>query len=344
MQSKRLFQVFSIVLVLVMLLSACTPAATQAPGVAKKFTIGAVLFGRDSFFENIQKGMNMAAQDAGVDLLVNIHDHDIAKETTFIEDYIARKVDAIVITPESVDASVAAIKQAYDAGIKVVCFNTCINKTDAAKYISAFYETDQASLGKQTGEYLADWLAKNMAGKEVNVGILNCDLYEACKQRGDGFRKALTDKGVKWTEVGNQQAFMPDTGSSVGESMLTANPKINVLWSENEGGTVGEVISVRTMNLLGKVFVFGTDISPQLAQFLSADDNILQAVTGQNPREMGQDAVKAAVSILKGEKVDSYTVVPNAFFSREDKAAIDQYVKDYGTPVPEPTLVATATP
>jgi len=306
-----------------------TQAPTQAPAAAGKNVIGAVLFGRDSFFENIQTGMEMAAKDASAELLASVHDHDISKETTFIEDYIARKVNAIVITPESLDASVAAIKQAYDAGIKIICFNTCINETDAAKYVSAFYETDQASLGKQTGEYLADWLAKNLAGKDVNVGILQCDRFEACKRRGDGFRKALTDKGVKWTEVANQEGFMPDVGSTMAESMLQANPKINILWSENEGGTVGEVIAVRTMNLAGKVFVFGTDISPQLAEMLAADENILQAVTGQSPRAMGGDSVKAALMALKGEKNDYYHVVDNAFFSRDDQAAVQKYLQEY---------------
>jgi sugar transport system substrate-binding protein len=303
---------------------------TQAPAPAgQKYTIGAVLFGRDSFFENIQNGIEKAGKDAGVEVLVSIHDHDINKETEFIEDYIARKVDAIVITPESLDASVAAIKQAFDAGIKVVCFNTCINETDAKQYISAFYETDQASLGYQTGEYLASWLDKNMKGQEVNVGVLQCDRFEACKRRGDGFRKALADKGVKWTEVANQEGFMPDEGSAVAESMLQANPKINVLWSENEGGTVGEVIAVRTMNLQNKVFVFGTDISPQLAEMLKADDNVLQAVTGQSPRAMGFDSVQAAITTLNGDAVTYYNIVANAFFSRDDLAAVDNYLTEY---------------
>ena len=324
------------------------PAATEAPAAAteapaaKKYVIGAILFGRDSFFENIQKGMEMQAADAGVELLVSIHDHDINKETEFIEDYIARKVDAIVITPESVDASVAAIKQAYDAGIKIVCFNTCINETDAKQYVSAFYETDQASLGYQTGEYLAKWLENNLKGEEINVGILQCDRFEACKRRGEGFRKALNDKGIKWTEAANQEGYMPDKGSSVAESILQANPKINVLWSENEGGTVGEAIAVRSMGLQSKVFVFGTDISPQLAEMLKADDNVLQAVTGQSPRKMGGDAVAAALGVLKGEAVTYYNVVPNAFFSREDAAAIEQYLKDYAAPAPAATEAPAA--
>ena len=96
---------------------------------------------------------------------------------------------------------------------------------------------------------------------------------------------------------------MPDEGSTVAESMLQANPEINILWSENEGGTVGEVIAVRTMGLGDAVYVFGTDISPQLAEMLLADDNILQAVTGQSPRLMGCNSVAAAVSSLKGEAV-----------------------------------------
>ncbi len=342
-------------MILFLLLSACAQPtqeatqeveteaeATEPPeAMPEDITIGAVLFGRDSFFENIQTGMELAAEELGVELLVSIHDHDIAKETEFIEDYIARGVDAIVITPESLDASVAAIKQAYDAGITVVCFNTCINETDAEKYITAFYETDQASLGYQTGEYLADWLDATMSGEEVNVGILQCDRFEACKRRGDGFRDALADKGVEWNEVGNQEGFMPDEGSTVAEGMLQANPEINILWSENEGGTVGEVIAVRTMGLGDQVFVFGTDISPQLAEMLLADDNMLQAVTGQSPRLMGGSSVAAAVSSLKGDQVEYYQVVPNAFYSRDDTAAVNQYLEEYGAP-PAPVEEAPA--
>ena len=341
MFNKR-FALLSWLLLIVIVMTSCaspatqaptqapaTQAPTQAPAAAGKNVIGAVLFGRDSFFENIQTGMEMAAKDASAELLASVHDHDISKETTFIEDYIARKVNAIVITPESLDASVAAIKQAYDAGIKIICFNTCINETDAAKYVSAFYETDQASLGKQTGEYLADWLAKNLAGKDVNVGILQCDRFEACKRRGDGFRKALTDKGVKWTEVANQEGFMPDVGSTMAESMLQANPKINILWSENEGGTVGEVIAVRTMNLAGKVFVFGTDISPQLAEMLAADENILQAVTGQKPFEIGFTALESAVKVLKNEPFEKKVVMPGVMLTREDQNAVKEFQKKY---------------
>ncbi len=305
-----------------------TEEPTEEAAAAGDIVIGAILFGRDSFFENIQTGMENAADEAGIELLVSVHDHDIAQETRFIEDYVARGVDAIVITPESLDASVAALAAAHDAGVTIVCFNTCINEDDMAKYVSAFYETDQASLGYQTGEYLAQWLADSGL-EEVNIGILQCDRFEACKRRGDGFREALADQNVEWNEVANQEGFMPDEGSAVAENILQASPEINILWSENEGGTVGEVISVRTMGLEGEVFVFGTDMSPQLAEMLQADDNVLQAVTGQSPRLMGYDSVMAGVTIAQGGEPAGYNIVPNAFFSREDPAAIQEYIDSY---------------
>jgi ABC-type sugar transport system substrate-binding protein len=310
------FKLSAAILVAVICMVGVAAAVSAAP-----ITIGAILFGNDSFFQNIQAGMEKAGKDAGVQVLVSVHDHDIAKETNFIEDYIARGVQAIVITPENSTASVPALKKAFEAGIKVVCFNTNLNPVDAKKYVSAFYETDQASLGYQTGQYLAKWLPSHIKGA-VNVGILQCDRFEACQRRGEGFRKALADAKVKWTEVANQEGFMPDVGSTKAENILQANPNINILWSENEGGTVGEVIAVRTMNLAGKVFVFGTDMSTQLADFLLDKDNVLQAVTGQSPQSMGGDSVKAAISVINGKKVDYYHVVPNAFFARDNAAAV----------------------
>jgi sugar transport system substrate-binding protein len=308
----------AILIAVVCMLGAVT-AVSAAP-----ITIGAILFGQDSFFQNIQTGMEKAAKDAGVTLLVSIHNHDISKETTFIEDYITRGVQAIVITPENSTASVPALKKAYDAGVKIICFNTNINPDDAKKYVSAFYETDQSSLGYETGQYLAKWAPSHLKGA-VTVGILNCDVFEACKRRGEGFRKALADAGLKYVEASNQQAWDPAPGADKAESILQSNPKINVLWAENEGGTVGEVIATRTMNMANKVFVFGTDISTQLADFLLDKDNVLQAVTGQSPRLMGSLSINAAVAVINGKKVDSYGVVPNAFFSRADQGAVQKY-------------------
>lgn len=325
MKRLRVFFVFVLVLAL-----STTMIGQAALAQDDSLTIGAILFSRDSFFQSIRAGMEAAAADAGVELLVNIHEHDINEETRLIEDYVARGVDAIVITPESVDASVPALQAAAEAGVVIVCYNTCVNQEAQDAFVSAFYETDQASLGYQTGEYLAKWVADNGVS-EVNIGIAQCDFVEACQRRGAGFRQALTDAGVAFNEVANQEGYLPDVAASVGETMLQANPNINILWAENEGGTVGLTLAVESMGLAGDVHVFGTDISPQLANMLLSDDDILQAVTGQSPEEMGGNAIRAAIAAASGGEAAGYNIVPNAFFSRDDLEAVQAYVDAQGS-------------
>jgi len=53
------------------------------------------------------------------------------------------------------------------------------------------------------------------------------------------------------------------------------------------------------------VVVFGTDMSEQIADFLLADDGILQAVTGQKPFDIGAMAVDTALRAVKERRSPS---------------------------------------
>ena len=51
---------------------------------------------------------------------------DVAKESEFIDTLIAKGVDVVVMSPVSTDSSVAAVERLAEAGIPVVCYNTCL--------------------------------------------------------------------------------------------------------------------------------------------------------------------------------------------------------------------------
>jgi ABC-type sugar transport system substrate-binding protein len=135
--------------------------------------------------------------------------------------------------------------------------------------------------------------------------------------RVGGFKSEISKlPGVKI--VAEQDAWLAEQAVKKAGDILTAHPGINVIWSMNEGGTVGAVMAVKNAGKAGKVAVFGTDNSEQLANFLLDDDNILQAVTGQSPFEIGSLAVDAAVSALKGEKVEKKVSLPGVLMSRDN--------------------------
>ena len=71
--------------------------------------------------------------------------------------------------------------------------------------------------------------------------------------------------------------------------------------------------------------VFGTDVSRQLVDFLLADDNILQAITGQRPFEIGGKAVEAAVDALRGKPVEKKSSLPGVLLTRSQPEEVRQY-------------------
>ena len=346
MQTRRFFQFTAILVVLALLLSACAPAAAPAPAPAQpaeqptaapapaeptaapageKMTVAGVVFQSDTFMQTVQAGMQAAADEAGAELILGNTENDLAKESSMIDDYITRGVKAILITPISSDGSVAALKKAKDAGITIICFNTCVSEPGIA---SGFLVTKNEDLGSTTGAAAAKFIAEKLDGKAV-VGMLNCDQFEGCPPRKEGFMAEMAKlPGVEI--VADQAGWIADDALPVAEAMLQADPTINLLWAANEGGTVANALAVNSSGLADKVFVFGTDMNDQMAQMLQSDDNVLQGVTGQAPYQMGYDTFKTAMTVLDGGTVEEVTNTPTIFFGRGMDDMIKQFVDTGG--------------
>jgi len=343
MSARRILQLLALMAILSMVVTACVaPAAQPAPAPAapaeqkaeptaapaqpaKKLTIAGVVFQSDTFMQTVQAGMQAAADKAGVELILGNTDNKLDKEASMIDDYISRKVDAIVITPISSDGSVAALKRAKEAGIKIICFNTCVSDKTIP---SAYLVTKNEDLGIKSGEAAVKFITERLGGK-AKIGILNCDQFEGCPPRKTGFIEQL--KAVPGAQVvADQAGWLADKAQPVAEAMLQANPDINVLWAANEGGTVAHANAVKTLGLSGKVFVFGTDMNNQMGQMLQANDDILQGVTGQAPFQMGYDAFMTMVRVMNGETVPEVTNTPTIFFGRGNNELIEQFISTEG--------------
>jgi ABC-type sugar transport system substrate-binding protein len=290
--------------------------------------IAGVVFQSDTFMQTVQAGIEAAAGEAGAEVILGNTENDLAKESSMIDDYITRGVDAIVITPISADGSVASLKKAKEAGITIVCFNTCVSEEGIA---SAFLVTKNEDLGQKTGEAAVKFIQEELGG-EAKIGILNCDQFEGCPPRKEGFLAEVSAlPGVE--VVADQAGWIADDAVPVAEAMLQANPDINLLWAANEGGTVGHALAVQSSGLAGEVFVFGTDMNNQMAQMLQSDDDVLQGVTGQAPYQMGYDALNVALDVLAGGSVEEFQTTPTIFFGRGDDELINLFIETEGKAV-----------
>jgi len=304
---RRTIVVCGFILAVLLSLAGCSKPKEQA-----KKRIAGIVFQEDQFFRLVLFGMRDAAGKNGVELLEANSAGKPDKEVGLINTYIANNVDAIVISPLSARASVAALTRAHEKGITIVTYNTPVEGDLAASFV----ESDQVDLGASTGRAARTYIEHALKGK-AKIAIISgkSQIPEQAMMRINGFKdEVLKLPGV--SIVSEQDAWLAEQATKKVGDILTANPDVDIVWAANEGGTVGAVMAIRNARKVGKVAVFGTDISEQLSDFLLDDDGVLQAITGQQPFEIGSMAMDAAVKALKGQTVEKKASLPGVLLTR----------------------------
>ncbi|HHU49904.1 MAG TPA: sugar ABC transporter substrate-binding protein, partial [Clostridiales bacterium] len=250
-----------------------------------------------------------------------------AKEVEFLNTYVTQGYAGIAISPISEEASLEPLRNAAKSGLAISLSNSNLGSED---WMIACYTSDNYQLGNLTGLAAKKYIEENLDGK-AKIGILQYKslLAEQSGQRYQGFVDALKDmEGVEI--VADQDAWMQDKAITVAGDMLTSNPDIDILWAANEGGTVGAAMAIKNAGLAGKVVAFGTDASEQTIDLLQSEDNILQAVTGQDPYNIGIKTMKALIASLEGsfDQKGETIIVPGVVLTRENPEEVEEFKQD----------------
>ena len=115
-----------------------------------------------------------AQSQPGVYLIAVDSKEAVATQLGQVENFVAQKVDAIIIIPANTDAADPMTKAAQDAGIPLVYVNRIpSNLPEGVAYVG--------SDSIQAGIMQAEWLAEQLGGKG-NVVIMNGDLAQEAAQ------------------------------------------------------------------------------------------------------------------------------------------------------------------
>lgn len=287
--------------------------------------VGVTIHQADIYFQGVADAVDAAVSEGGGSSTMVNTQTDASKEATGFQNLVTSQVDGIVASPLSPEGSLASVKSAASAGIPIVCYNTCVGD-DSEEYAAAFVESDQKDLGTRTGEFAVKVL-KDAGKEDVTLGMLNCNRYEACKERQDGFLEALKAGGINATVAADQEALDPAEGSKLATDILTGNPEIDVMWASSQGPTEGLVSAVKAAGKIEDVQIFGTDVSPSLVNSIKAGD--LKATTGQNSKETGELAVEYLRKAIAGEEIDPFsTKIDGVLYSSDDESLLDSYLSE----------------
>lgn len=291
----------------------------------KVYEIACIVTQDDNFMKTLQLGMADAAKKENAKVFMEITDGKLDKEIQLINYYISKGVDGICIHPVATDISMHALKEAEERGIRVMIAGIGIGDDYGIPYI----EGDQWELGRKTGEACRKFIEKNFKGK-ANVAILNykSQFPDQSNKRTEGFKSELS-KLKKTVILTEQEAWLTETAAAKAGKILETYPQLNIIWSANEGGTIGSTIAVKNAGKMGQVFVFGTDVNEQLINMILSPDNILQAVTGQQPYEIGFKSFEQLVGRIKGEARGLEVIVQGIPLTRENIDGVKDFYKEY---------------
>ena len=277
-----------------LLMATLLGSALFARAADKEMTIGAIYLDTQGYYAGVRQGVQDAAKDSSVQvqLIETNAQGDISKESTFVDTLVARNVDAIILSAVSENGSSRTVRRASEAGIPVICYNTCINQKGGDKYVSAYLVGDPLEFGKKLGNAAADYFIANKID-QPKIAVINCEAFEVCVQRRKGFEEVLKSRVPGAQIVANQEGTVLDKAISVGEKLIISTPDLAVK-------------AVRNQNQAGKIAVFGSDMTTEIAQELE-NNQVLKAVVDISGKKMGNAVFAQTLKVINkqadGEKV-----------------------------------------
>lgn len=236
---------------------------------------------------------------------------DINKQVNDIETLINQGVDAILVIANSGAAVAPILRDATAEGIVTAPFNLPVDGEDWSTYVG----TDPVRKGGTLGKWLSDALGGT--GKIVALGGLPGNSYTAAGWEGAQAQFApgievLAFRDAHWEE---------DRAKVVMADLIAAYPQIDGVWCD--GAQVGAG-AMKALLAAGRplVPVTGDDYNGMLKLFDAEKDNQPNFDIGlmSEPTWQGIFAMRAAVSLLKGEEVPKRQVLVPKMITRENYA------------------------
>ena len=233
---------------------------------------------------------------------------DDLKQSEQIEDFIAKKVDLLVVAPNSAVPLSSVIDKAYDSGIPVICFD---RKTSTNKY-TAFMGADNYEIGHTMGKLIAN----SMGGLGTLVEIRGLKGSSPAIERHRGFSDALAEyPAIKVISCGEDN-WTEQSGSKAMEEVLRATTAIDCVFGHNDRLALGAYKVAQTHKLTG-VRYFGVDALPTPGGGMELVQRGILEATYIYPTH-GLELFQLAMNIIKGEKYSRVNILHSAVVDKSN--------------------------
>ena len=284
--------------VMVAVVAGCAKPASDGSAGARKVVGVTLLTNTHAFFKALEAGLREEAALKGLDLIVVACEMDPAKQASQIEDFVARKVSAILAAPCDSTAIVPALATAEAAGIPVF---TADISAHGGKIVSHV-----ASDNVQGGRLAAEALASRIGGKG-KVIVIDHPTVASVQDRVRGFEEGLK-KYPGITIVAKPSADgQRAKATQIMEDMLQAHRDLVGVFGINDDSALG---AAGVIEAAGRkdIVVIGYDATDE-AQAAIRKGGPLKADVVQFPQIIGKTAIDLIADHLAGVRVPALKAI-----------------------------------
>ncbi|SCM76887.1 putative rhizopine-binding protein [uncultured Pleomorphomonas sp.] len=276
----------------------------------------------DNFLTVLRNGMiSYAGTLDDVQLQIEDAQNDISRQQNQIQNFIASKVDALIVNAVDTNATVAMSELAANAGIPLVFVNRMPVNVDSLPPKQAFVASDE----RESGTLEAQEVCRLLNGKGKALVMMGELSTFHARQRTQDIEDVFSTPECSGIEIVDKQTanYMRVQGADLMSNWLSAGIEFNAVVANNDEMAIGAIQSMKAAGLdMKDIVVGGIDATADALEAMKAGD--LDVTVFQNAAGQGQGAVDAALKLVKGEPVETKVYVP---FELVTPANLDNYLK-----------------
>ena len=288
-----------------------TSAILMTSAMAQKIGVS-LAYSDDVFLTTLREAMEKRAKELGVTIQFEHAQGDIGKQLSQIQNFVAQKMNAIVVNPVDSMATPNMTKLATNAGVPLVYVNLKPAEETLPQGV-AYVGSDENVSGKLQGEEIAR-LLNNKGNLVIMVGEL---ATQAALLRTEGVEKVVA-KHPEMKIVGKQTAnWKRNEAIDLMNNWLVAGTEIDAVAANNDEMAVGAILALQQAGKDPKKLVIGGIDATQDA-LREMERGNLSVTVFQDPKAQGKGAVETAVKLAKGEKVESFVWIPFQLVTKDN--------------------------
>jgi ABC-type sugar transport system substrate-binding protein len=289
------------------LLPLLAATAIALPMAANAQKVGLAMANQDTFLAYMSDALRAQAKKVGANVQMEVAGDDVGKQLSQVQNFIAQKVEAIIVNPVDTDVTPRITKLVTAANIPLIYVNRRPADFEKLPAGVAWVASDE----KVSGTLQTREVCRVMKGKG-NIVVLMGELSnEAARTRTKDIENVLATKecaGIKILDK-REGKWQRTAGNDITTNWVANGVKFDAIISNNDEMAIGAIQALKAARKWRPDFmVAGIDATPDALASMKAGD--LKVTVFQNAAGQGAGSLDAAIKLIKKQSVDRFVNIP----------------------------------